>query len=149
MIFLPNMMPLSLFLFFSVHFSLAFVGCESHNQFTSVPGAVDRSRKAGGSLGGKLRPGLPLSHRRWRAPQTGQLDLQSTPNPSSFHVAFFLICFTSFYLENIDWEQLSWLLYWLSSCPFKLQSGVRSNTDIESSVLLLSTMEEEAGNNAA
>lgn len=56
-----------------LHFSLAGLGCESDHQFTSVPGAVDRSWKAGGSLSGKLRPGLPLSHRRWRAAQTGQL----------------------------------------------------------------------------
>lgn len=64
----------SSFVFFAWHFSLAVVGCEPHHQLTSVSGAVDWSWKAGGSLGGKLRPGLPLSHRRWRAPQTGQLD---------------------------------------------------------------------------
>lgn len=57
---------------FFVTFPLAVVGCEPHHQLTGVPGAADRSREAGGSLGGKLRPGLPLSHRGWRAPQTGQ-----------------------------------------------------------------------------
>lgn len=48
-------------------------GGESHHQLPGLSGAVNRSRKAGGSLGGKLRPGLPLGHRGRRAPQTGQL----------------------------------------------------------------------------
>lgn len=50
------------------------LGCEPHHQLTGLPGAVNRSWKAGGSLGGKLCPGLPFSHRRWRAPKTGQPD---------------------------------------------------------------------------
>lgn len=62
-------------LFFCTLFTLfVVVGGESHHQFAGLPGAVNRSWKAGGSLSGKLRAGLPLSHRRWRAPQTGQLD---------------------------------------------------------------------------
>lgn len=60
-------------LFFRLYtFVLAAVGCEPHHQLTGVPGTIDRSREAGGPLGGKLRPGLPLGHGRWRAPQTGK-----------------------------------------------------------------------------
>ncbi len=61
------LLHLFIYLFFYA-FHLVVVGGESHHQFTGLPGAANRSRKAGGSLGGKLRPGLPLSHRRWRAP---------------------------------------------------------------------------------
>lgn len=144
--FLPNMMPLSLFCFFFTFFTC---GCRLW-----VPQSVHQCARSSWS---KLESWWIA---RWKAasrpasqPQkmasSSNRSAWSTKYPSSFHVAFFLICFTSFYLENIDWEQLSWLLYWLSSCLSKLQSGVRSNTDIESSVLLLSLMEKEAGNNAA
>lgn len=110
----------------SLHFSLAVVGCESNHQFTGVPGAVDRSWKASGSLSGKLRPGLPLGHRRWRAPQTGQLDLQNAPN-SVFPHGIFLDLLYKFDLESVNWEELSFLTVRLAY-----------KSDSEASVLLLS-----------
>lgn len=95
-------------------FLLAVVGCEPHHQLTSVPGAVDRSREAGGSLGGKLRTGLPLSHRRWRAPQTGQHWRQ---------------------MSCLDYRLWSWLLI-LVHAVHSPKPAIRSNKRNESSVPL-------------
>lgn len=53
-------------------------GRQPHHQFPGVPGAAHRSRKAGGSLGGKLHPGLPLGHRGRRAAKTGRSEARAS-----------------------------------------------------------------------